>query len=119
MARAAVGPEIAWVVLNREVDYVRDPRKSSCVPIFGVTSDNLEIGRIQGRQIEAILPKGGTVLYLQGAVGDRCLQNAYGRYVRDQARKYSGQDRKDLGPKSLQIKLLLCGCGSALRTMST
>src|SRR5260370_6534085 len=54
VARAAV---IAWVVLNRELDYVRQLRQSFKVPVFGVTSDNLEIGRIQAQQLAALLPK--------------------------------------------------------------
>ena len=35
-------------------------------PVFSVTRDHTEIGRIQGRQFAALLPKGGTVLYIQG-----------------------------------------------------
>jgi ribose transport system substrate-binding protein len=31
-----------------------------------LSSDHKEIGRIQGRQFAALLPKGGTVLYIQG-----------------------------------------------------
>jgi ribose transport system substrate-binding protein len=34
--------------------------------VFAVTSDHEEIGRIQGRQMEALLPDGGAVLYLTG-----------------------------------------------------
>jgi ribose transport system substrate-binding protein len=66
VARAAVSEGIAWVVLNREIGYIKDLRSNFRVPIFGVTSDNLEIGRIQGRQLAALLPAGGSVLYIQG-----------------------------------------------------
>src|SRR5208283_3607240 len=45
---------------------VSDLRKTSRVPVFGITSDHEEIGRIQGRQMAALLPKGGSVLYIQG-----------------------------------------------------
>src|SRR5207244_7520183 len=38
----------------------------SSAPIFGLSSDHLEIGRIQGRQFAALLPHGGAVLYIQG-----------------------------------------------------
>jgi len=31
-----------------------------------VTTDQLEVGRIQGRQFRALLPRGGSVLYVQG-----------------------------------------------------
>ncbi len=34
--------------------------------MFGVTSDHVEIGRLQGRQLAALLPKGGSVIYVQG-----------------------------------------------------
>jgi ribose transport system substrate-binding protein len=66
VARAAAAAKIGWVILNRDVDYVSDLRKTHRVPIFGLTSDHEEIGRIQGRQFGAILPKGGSVLYIQG-----------------------------------------------------
>jgi len=65
-ARAAAVAGIAWIVLNREVEYVRQLRQIYKVPIFAVASDNLEIGRIEGRQMAALLPKGGSVLYIQG-----------------------------------------------------
>ena len=66
VARAAVAAGISWVVLNRNVDYIAEIRKSQRVPIFGVSSDHEEIGRIQGHQFAALLPKGGTVLHIQG-----------------------------------------------------
>jgi ribose transport system substrate-binding protein len=66
VARAAVSAGIAWVVLNRDAEYVQELRKLHRVPVFTVTSDHEEIGRIQGRQLGAILPKGGSVLYIQG-----------------------------------------------------
>ena len=66
VARAAVAAGISWVVLNRNVDYIAEMRKNHKVPIFGVSSDHEEIGRIQGHQFAALLPKGGTVLHIQG-----------------------------------------------------
>jgi ABC-type sugar transport system substrate-binding protein len=66
VARAAAAAGIGWVVLNRDVDYITELRKIYPVPTFAVTSDHEEIGRIQGRQIAALLPKGGSVLYIQG-----------------------------------------------------
>jgi ribose transport system substrate-binding protein len=65
-ARAAVEAGIGWAVLNREADYVPELRQSSSAPVFGVSSDHLEIGRIQGRQFAALLPQGGSILYIQG-----------------------------------------------------
>jgi len=66
VAEAAVAAGIAWVVSNAQVDYVGTLRRSAKVPVFVVSQDHLEVGRIQGRQIGAILPKGGSVLYLRG-----------------------------------------------------
>ncbi len=66
VARAAASAGIGWAVLNRDASYVLELRKSSTAPVFVVTSDHLEIGRIQGRQIAALLPHGGSVLYIQG-----------------------------------------------------
>jgi ribose transport system substrate-binding protein len=53
-------------VLNRDAAYLDELRKTSTAPIFGVSSDHVEIGRLQGRQLAALLPKGGAVLYIQG-----------------------------------------------------
>ena len=66
VARAAVSAGIGWAILNRESSYVPELRKSSKVPVFTITSDHVEIGRIQGQQFAALLPQGGTVLYVQG-----------------------------------------------------
>jgi ribose transport system substrate-binding protein len=65
-ARAATAAGIAWVVLNWEAEYLAELRASSKVPVFAVSSDHAEIGRIQGRQAAALLPQGGTMLYIQG-----------------------------------------------------
>jgi ribose transport system substrate-binding protein len=66
VARAAVSAGIGWAVLNRDANYVPELRKSSKVPVFTLSSDHVEIGRIQGRQCAALLPTGGSVLYIQG-----------------------------------------------------
>jgi ribose transport system substrate-binding protein len=66
VARAAVTANIGWAVLNRDASYVSELRRTSTTPIFAVSSDHVEIGRIQGRQFAVLLPKGGSVLYIQG-----------------------------------------------------
>lgn len=66
VARAAAAAGIVWVVLNRGADYIAQLRRTYKVPIFSVTADNLEVGRIQGRQLAALLPRGGNVLCIQG-----------------------------------------------------
>ncbi len=66
VARAAASAGIGWAVLNRDASYIPELRGSSSAPVFGVSSDHPEIGRIQGRQFAALLPKGGSILYIQG-----------------------------------------------------
>ena len=66
VARAASTAGVGWAVLNRDASYVGELRGTSKSPMFAVTSDHVEIGRIQGRQCAALLPKGGAVLYIQG-----------------------------------------------------
>jgi ribose transport system substrate-binding protein len=66
VAQAAASAKIAWAALNREADYIPQLRKTTKVPVFSISSDHKEIGRIQGRQFAALLPSGGGVLYIQG-----------------------------------------------------
>jgi ribose transport system substrate-binding protein len=66
VARAAAAAEIGWAVLNRDANYIEDLRRTSNAAIFAISSDHMEIGRIQGKQFAALLPRGGTVLYIQG-----------------------------------------------------
>jgi ribose transport system substrate-binding protein len=66
VARAAAAAGIGWVVLNREVEYIEELRNAYKVPIFSISSDHDQIGRIQGEQIRALLPKGGSILLVQG-----------------------------------------------------
>lgn len=66
VAKAAVDAGIAWVVLNREVVYVRQLRQSCSAPVFSLATDNQEVGRIQAQQFHKLLPNGGSVLYIQG-----------------------------------------------------
>jgi len=78
VAKAAVTAGIGWVILNRDASYIEELRKTSTAPLFSVSSDHVEIGRIQGRQMAALLRGGGSVLYIQGpsensAAKDRTL----------------------------------------------
>jgi ribose transport system substrate-binding protein len=66
IAAAATGAGLSWVVLNCEANYMAELRSSSGVPTFAVSADNRTVGRIQGRQLAALLPNGGSVLYVQG-----------------------------------------------------
>jgi ABC-type sugar transport system substrate-binding protein len=66
VAEAAVNAGIAWVISNAQVDYTGALRKIAKAPVFALSQDHVEIGRMQGRQFGAILPKGGSILYLRG-----------------------------------------------------
>ncbi len=78
VATAAVHAGIGWVVINRQADYLAPLRSTSQVPIGSVDCDNLEVGRIQGRQFAALLPGGGTVLYVEGPSADVAKQRRAG-----------------------------------------
>ena len=66
VARAAAAAGIGWVVLNFDVDYIMELRRQYKVPMCSITSDHEEIGKIQGMQFAALLPNGGSVLYIEG-----------------------------------------------------
>jgi len=69
VARAAAAAGIGWVVLNRYAEYLSELRTTSRAPMFCISTDPREVGRIQARQIAALLPGGGSVLYIQGPTG--------------------------------------------------
>lgn len=66
VARAAVAADIGWVVLNHEAGYLSTLRQNCPVPAFGISSDHREVGQIQGKQFAALLPQGGSILYIEG-----------------------------------------------------
>ena len=79
VGEAAVNAGIAWVVMNCDVDYLSGLRLRAKVPVFSVTRDHTDIGRIQGRQLASLLPSGGTVLYIQGpATSSAAVQRTTG-----------------------------------------
>jgi ribose transport system substrate-binding protein len=65
IAKAAVGAGIGWGILNSDHEYIRELRLGGSVPVFSVSTDQSEVGRIQGRQIGALVPE-GNVLYIEG-----------------------------------------------------
>jgi ribose transport system substrate-binding protein len=66
VARVALEAGIGWVVLNRAMTDLSVLRSLSAAPSFALAQDNLEVGRVQGRQVAALLPQAGTALYIQG-----------------------------------------------------
>src|SRR5215467_13428206 len=66
VARAAAAAGIGWVVLNHDADYVLELRRQYRVPVCAISSDHVEVGKIQGQQFAALLPNGGSILYIEG-----------------------------------------------------
>src|SRR5580658_1581567 len=66
VARAAAAAGIGWVVLNHEVDYILELRRAYKVPVFAISSDHEQVGKIQGQQFGKLLPNGGSMLYIEG-----------------------------------------------------
>jgi ribose transport system substrate-binding protein len=65
-AKAAIAAGIGWCLLNREAEYIADLRRDPKVPAFVVTNDHEEIGRLQARQLNALLPDASAVVYIIG-----------------------------------------------------
>src|SRR5271168_3320946 len=112
VARAAVSAGIGWAILNREATYVSELRKTSSVPIFSLSSDHIEIGRIQGRQLAALLPKGGSILYIQGptensAAKERTAGMQQTKPANIQATMLKGQWTEESAQKSVRSWLKL------------
>lgn len=77
-ASAATRSGIGWIVLNREADYLLPLRQKATAPIGSIQCDNTGVGRIQARQFAALLPTGGTVLYIEGPSTDAARQRRAG-----------------------------------------
>jgi ABC-type sugar transport system substrate-binding protein len=66
VAKAAVAAGIGWGILNREADYIPELRRAAAqVPVFAVSPDQEEVGRIQGKQLAAFTTE-GNILYIEG-----------------------------------------------------
>jgi ribose transport system substrate-binding protein len=75
IARSAVKAGIGWVAMQTNVSYLASLHQDNPkVPVVSVTADEEEISRLQARQFRALLPKGGTVLYLQGPLDSAAAQ---------------------------------------------
>jgi ribose transport system substrate-binding protein len=93
VAKAAVEAGVGWGLVNREAEYVSELRRSAKLPVFIVTSDHTEIGRIQARQLTALLPDGGPILYILGPTESAT--------VKDRKAGFDG-----VCPKNLRVTLL-------------
>lgn len=66
VARAAVDAGLGWVLLNRDDASISELAPRSKSPVFAVTADQEETGRILGQQLRTLVPSGGDVLCIQG-----------------------------------------------------
>ena len=108
VARAAAAAGIGWVVLNYEVDYILELRRSYKVPIFSISSNHQEVGKIQGKQLAALLPNGGTILYIEGPANSAAAKE-----------RTIGMNRTK--PANIQVKTMRANWteDSAYRTVSS
>jgi ribose transport system substrate-binding protein len=72
VARAAVAAKIGWGIINNEPDYLAELRRSG-LPVFSISTDQSEVGRIQGDQISALVRQ-GNILYIEGPVSNMAAQ---------------------------------------------
>jgi ribose transport system substrate-binding protein len=73
VAKAAVGAGIGWGIINSDPDYIGELRRSGAVPVFSVSTDQSEVGRIQGQQLGLLVPE-GNVLYIEGPFNSMATQ---------------------------------------------
>jgi ABC-type sugar transport system substrate-binding protein len=73
VAKAAVGAGIGWGIINSDPDYIPELRRTGAVPVFSVSTDQSEVGRIQGKQLGKLVPE-GNVLYIEGPFNSMATQ---------------------------------------------
>jgi ribose transport system substrate-binding protein len=79
VAEAAARAGIGWVVLNGSIDYIGKIRALGSPAAYCVNCDNEQVGRIQGEQFNALLGRGGCVLYVEGpSTSDPCRKRTSG-----------------------------------------
>lgn len=67
IARSCAAARIGWVVVSARAPYLEAVRKDfPGLLVSSATVDELEVGRIQARQLKALLPHGGQVLLVEG-----------------------------------------------------
>ena len=66
VAKTASQKNIGWVVVNRGVDNLLPAAERSAAPMACLELDQMEVGRIQGRQFAALMPSGGKLFYIEG-----------------------------------------------------
>jgi ABC-type sugar transport system substrate-binding protein len=114
VAKAAAQQNVGWIVTHCSADYIRELRTARPgVPVASLGVDNVESGRLQGRQFAALLPGGGTVLYIEGAAVEISKQRRAGTLEtlpsNIELQSARGRWTADSGMQALQIRLGLRG----------
>ena len=113
VAKAAVQYDVGWIVVHRTADYLPDLRARAKVPVAGIELDNVEVGRLQGQQFAALLPNGGSVLYLEGPSMDISKQRHAGTLQtlppNIELQSARGRWTTESGAQALSIRLGLRG----------
>jgi ABC-type sugar transport system substrate-binding protein len=114
VAKAAVQQNVGWIAVHSAAEYVRELRAlRPGVAVASITVDNVEAGRLQGRQFAALLPGGGTVLYLEGPAVDVSKQRRAGTVEtlppNIELQPARGRWTAESGAQALQIRLGLRG----------
>jgi ribose transport system substrate-binding protein len=73
VAKAAVGAGIGWGIINSDPEYIAELRQGGDTPVFSVSTDQVEVGRIQGKQVGMLLLE-GNVLYIEGPFNSTATQ---------------------------------------------
>jgi len=73
VAKAAVAAGVGWGMINSDPDYIPELRRGANAPVFSVSTDQSEVGRIQGCQIAALVPQ-GNILYVEGPASSTAAQ---------------------------------------------
>jgi ribose transport system substrate-binding protein len=111
LARNAVKAGIGWILQQGGAAYLEKLRaQNPTVPVASVSVDEEAVGRLQARQIQALLPRGGGVLMLQGPLDS---PNAAARFLGLQ---------HGLGGTAIALKTVLNGdwtAGSAERAVAS
>ncbi len=79
VAREVAAAGVGWVLLNRRgTSLDRLPYEFPKLPIFTVSPNDHEIGKVQGRQLRAALPRNARVLLARGGSGPTAVDREVG-----------------------------------------
>jgi ABC-type sugar transport system substrate-binding protein len=77
VVRKATTAGIGFALLNCTLENLTALRVGAKAPAFAVGSDQVEIGRLQGRQLRSLLPEGGQIVYIHGPQSGTCARERW------------------------------------------